>query len=110
MPGVNFSREARVRFRPSPPNQRSGALLVYRGTKSYRRDFERLDFLDRLDLREDVWRFERGSFFTLIPSWRASESPIAIACLRLLAVPLPRFILRISWRTNSPAWVDAALP
>jgi hypothetical protein len=69
-----------------------------------------LDFRELLDFREVVWRFERGSFLTLTPSCRASESPMAMACLRLFAFPLPRFIFRISCRTYSPAWVEAALP
>ena len=76
----------------------------------YRFDLDRLDFLDPLDFREPVCLFERGSFLTLMPSCRASESPIATACLRLFAFPLPRFIFRISCRTYSPAWVEAALP
>jgi hypothetical protein len=53
--------------------------------------------------------FLRGTF---APFFRASESPIAIACLRLFTVPplpplpdlsVPRFSLRIALATDSPA-------
>lgn len=48
--------------------------------------------------------------FRSTPARRALESPIAIACFRLLTPCFPRFTCSISSRTNSPAWVVAALP
>ena len=48
-----------------------------------------------------------GSF---TPARRALESPIAIACLVERAPCLPWRICSISSRTNSPAWVEGALP
>src|SRR5688572_23936722 len=82
------------------------------GRLDYRFDLDLVDFRVLVCPRAfpRVCLLERGSFLTLTPSCRASESPMAIACLRLLAFPLPRFIFRISCRTYSPAWVEAALP
>lgn len=44
------------------------------------------------------------------PSRRASESPMAMACFRLFARPLPLFSFFTSSRTNSPACVEADFP
>jgi hypothetical protein len=51
--------------------------------------------------------FGGGSF---IPARRALERPMAIACLADLAPCFPSRTWSISSRTNSPAWVDGALP
>jgi hypothetical protein len=63
---------------------------------------------DQLDLRLARFAdFLRGTF---LPARRASDSPIAMACLRLLTVlpdrplrSLPRFISRIVFLTFRPA-------
>src|SRR5688500_3668196 len=55
---------------------------------STQRDF--LDFLDLVDLREEDFR---GGTFA--PDRRASESPIAIACLRLFTFLPERPLLRM---------------
>jgi hypothetical protein len=47
---------------------------------------------------------------TFMPSRRASDRPIAIACLVERAPCLPSRTWWISWRTYSPAWVLADLP
>ena len=47
---------------------------------------------------------------TFTPARRASESPIAIACLADRAPCFPSLTCSISWWTNSPAWVLGALP
>jgi len=44
------------------------------------------------------------------PERRASERPMAMACLRERTLPLPFRSACISSRTNSPAWVDGFLP
>ena len=56
----------------------------------------------------DVFPLAGGGSFT--PSRRALERPIAIACFVERAPCLPRRTCSISSRTNSPAWVDGALP
>jgi hypothetical protein len=49
-----------------------------------------------------------GGSFT--PARRALERPMAIACLVERAPCFPSRMCSISSRTNSPAWVDGALP
>lgn len=56
----------------------------------------------------DVFPFAGGGSFT--PARRAFERPIAIACFVLRAPCRPSRMWCISSRTNSPAWVDGALP
>jgi hypothetical protein len=46
----------------------------------------------------------------LTPARRASDNPMAMACLVERAPCSPCRILSISSRTNSPAWVEADLP
>jgi hypothetical protein len=48
--------------------------------------------------------------FSFTPARRAFESPIAIACFVDRAPCLPSRMWSISSLTNSPAWVDGALP
>jgi hypothetical protein len=48
--------------------------------------------------------------FTATPARRASDRPIAIACLADLTPCLPARTLSICSLTNSPAWVLDALP
>ena len=66
-----------------------------------RRNYRDLDDLDDLDDREDLDLDDLLG--TLLPAPRASERPIAIACLRLFTLfpdrpdlSLPRFILCIA--------------
>jgi hypothetical protein len=58
-------------------------------------------------VRELAPRFGGGSF---TPARLASESPMAMACLVDRAPCFPSRMWCISWRTNSPACVDADLP
>ena len=51
----------------------------------------------------------RGGF-SLTPARRAFDRPIAMACLADRAPCFPSRTCSISSRTNSPAWVDGALP
>jgi hypothetical protein len=70
------------------------------------------------DLFADGLRFElvfvreddppRGGSFT--PARRASDNPMAMACFVDRAPCFPLRMCSISWRTNSPACVEGALP
>lgn len=57
---------------------------------------------------EDELPFLGG--LNLTPERRASDRPIATACFLDLMLRSPRFILCISSRTNSPAWVVGFFP
>lgn len=61
-----------------------------------------------LRVAADTEPFFGGGSFT--PSRRASERPIATACRRDFALPLPCFSSRICSRTNSPACVPGFFP
>src|SRR5690349_7027062 len=89
----------------SAPRLAGGTRRNWRNYYFFERERDRLCDFERL-----VCRFERGWFLTCTPERRASERPIAIACLRLLAFPLWRFILCICSRTYSPACVEEDFP
>jgi hypothetical protein len=59
-----------------------------------------------LFLRDDD--LPRGGSFT--PARRASDNPMAMACFVDRAPCFPLRMCSISWRTNSPACVEGALP
>src|SRR5438876_7740858 len=59
-------------------------------------------------VRADVLPFFGGG--SLTPARRALERPMAMACLAERAPCLPSRMWCISSRTNSPAWVEGALP
>jgi hypothetical protein len=62
-----------------------------------------LDFdFDRAELFV-LCRLDRGWLLIFTPERLASERPMAIACLRLFALPVPRFFFSICSRTYSPA-------
>jgi len=82
--------------RRAPPDERFRAV----------RPLDRLGALRRLEERPVVdFRPRFGFGFTFTPARRARESPMAMACFRLLARPLPRFSSCISSATNFPAFV-----
>jgi hypothetical protein len=108
--GLNGNPPVRVR----PPLWAGGEHCP--SADYYFLDFERLDFFavvvrdfERDELL-DVCRLDLGWLLTFTPERRASESPMATACLRLLAAPFPRFILCICSCTYSPACVEADFP
>src|SRR5580693_3689661 len=69
----------------------------------------------KCDVFVTAWIYDCAFFGTLAPFFRASESPIAIACLRLFTTPpLPPFPERsvpfFSRRTAFSTLLPAALP